>query len=153
MRNILSFFVFLMLGIISCKSDVSKSKRAEETPSKILGHGRTIAFIASEKDEHTGDLYILRSKDNEPQALTTDNKVTFDEPVWSPNGDKIAYKMGLTLAWMNSDGSNRKELNNIKVFDIPTWSPDGKLIAFSKYSDIRHYPLYHDISGDENAFR
>ncbi len=63
------------------------------------------------------------------------------EPVWSPDGSKIAWvrypqetcNCGPSDVWvMNADGTGRHNLTNDRA-DIsgPTWSPDGSQIAFT----------------------
>ena len=59
-----------------------------------------------------------------------------EEPVWSPDGTKIAfvsYRYGDGEIYvMNADGSNLTRLTNYASYD-PVWSPDGTKIAFRKY--------------------
>ena len=68
------------------------------------------------------------------------------DPVWSPNGERIAYE---TTGWsgeiwvMNADGTNRVSLTKADpLYDgNPVWSPDGTKIAYQSgredyYGDI-----------------
>jgi Tol biopolymer transport system component len=53
-------------------------------------------------------------------------------PVWSPNGRKIAFVAGERIWVMNSDGSHQKILTwGVASRDgSPIWSPDGSRITF-----------------------
>lgn len=59
------------------------------------------------------------------------------QPVWSPDGKKIAFvssrevAKGMSNIWVvNADGSNLRQLTFQGKNDYPTWSPDGKRLAF-----------------------
>ncbi|MCH6575033.1 MAG: PD40 domain-containing protein [Bacteroidetes bacterium] len=59
------------------------------------------------------------------------------EPVWSPNGTKIAYqswKAGTAeLYVMDVDGGNRTRLTDNSAYDdLPAWSPDGKTLLITE---------------------
>jgi Tol biopolymer transport system component len=51
-------------------------------------------------------------------------------PVWSPDGEKIAFYDNLTINVINADGSGRKQLTgNTNAPPTHAWSPDGQRIA------------------------
>jgi Tol biopolymer transport system component len=67
---------------------------------------------------------------------------TFDwSPVWSPDGEQIAFLSfsddgNEEIYIMNADGSNIERLtNNQSTEGYPVWSPDGKSIAFVSNRD------------------
>ncbi len=69
----------------------------------------------------------------------TRNRRTDSDPVWSPDGTRIAFRSNLTgdfeIYVMNADGSSPKRLTRNPGFDSsPAWSPDGKKIAFQSPS-------------------
>jgi Tol biopolymer transport system component len=53
------------------------------------------------------------------------------DPVWSPDGEKIAFYDNGAITVINADGSGRKKLIG-GTYDPPqhAWSPDGQRIAF-----------------------
>jgi Tol biopolymer transport system component len=68
-------------------------------------------------------------------VLTTRAQGLNFDPVWSPDGSKIAFVSGRDgnseIYTMNSDGSNPARITNSTSSDVgPTWSPDGTRLAF-----------------------
>ncbi len=56
-----------------------------------------------------------------------------DDPVWSPDGMRIAFGLGSTVATMKPDGTDvvRLPLRGLSRVTSPSYSPDGTRIAFS----------------------
>ena len=107
------------------------------------GYGKLI-FIARK----SGD-YVIRlpmSGNHQPQEL--EGALPWDsQPVWSPDGKRIALYSdrvfdltnaddNVDIYVMNADGSNMTRLTQGSVPDaFPVWSPDGKRIAFYSERD------------------
>jgi len=72
--------------------------------------------------------------------LTTDKSEDWHSPVWSPDGEKIAYCSEDDIWVMNADGSNKIKMAEDRAF--PTWSPDGKKVAFGTWEGLEN------INGD-----
>src|SRR5688572_24697944 len=119
------------------------SARAQQ-PSRGKHNGK-IVFIS---DRHYKGLSVwsMNPDGSSPTRLTDDTSrgknladfspVYDSNPVWSPDGQKIAFISNrdyhFSLYVMNADGSN-SHLVTDKVLELgePAWSPDGGKIAFS----------------------
>jgi Tol biopolymer transport system component len=67
-------------------------------------------------------------------------------PVWSPDGNQIAYiacEKECTIYRVNADGSGLTQLTTDEVvFWPPAWSPDGLQIVFVSCRDSRQGDLF-----------
>jgi hypothetical protein len=85
------------------------------------------------------EIYLL-NPDGSGVTKLTDNVAGDLNPVWSPDGAKIAFQSnrdGDADVWvMNADGTAQTALTDDPGFDgQPTWSPDGTRIAFTSARD------------------
>lgn len=127
---------------------------SDEQPS-ISPDGTKIAFASNTHydDPESGsyhvdqlDIYVMNSDGTgEPRRLTSDAAYAYPlakqstNPVWSPDGSRIAYESTRDLSgnseiWVvNSDGSGEPvNVSNDPSWDSdPAWSPDGTQITFT----------------------
>lgn len=86
--------------------------------------------------DHNGHIYIMNPDGSNQIRLTTD-PANEQQPVWSPDGTRIAFAKevfySLQIFVMNADGSGATQLTNEGHNYAPAWSPDGAQIAFSRY--------------------
>jgi Tol biopolymer transport system component len=82
------------------------------------------------------DIYVANANGTDPIRLTS--KMVDHDPVWSPEGTKIAYVHGWddqAEIWvMDADGSNPRRLTDRRGPNLfRSWSPDGTKIAFASF--------------------
>jgi WD40 repeat protein len=106
---------------------------ADRRGMEVSPDGKRIAVQS--RDEGGGDIIVI-----EPRGSTT--RLTFDSshhncsPVWSPDGDRIAYGAQQNGKWRLyqtlSNASGTEELLYESELPLVTmsWSPDGKRIVF-----------------------
>jgi Tol biopolymer transport system component len=101
--------------------------------------GTEIAFDSDGLDSATQvyvapEVYVVNADGSGLHNLTNNPAADYD-PVWSPDGSKIAFDTHRDGNWrvyvMNADGSGLSNLTNNPGGDVsPAWSPDGTKIAF-----------------------
>jgi Tol biopolymer transport system component len=103
------------------------------------GRPKKILYVSGSPEKFDLHIFTMNPDGSDPAQLTKGEGVELD-PVWSPDGKKIAFvvipkkeEQASDLYVMNADGSGRTRVANFpaKTFATgPAWSPDGKKIAF-----------------------
>jgi Tol biopolymer transport system component len=81
----------------------------------------------------------MNADGSESRNLTDD--LGGGNPVWSPDGTRIAFECVGGICVVNGDGSDPRNLAN---GGNPVWSPDGTKIAFERKFGSGYYE-YTDI--------
>lgn len=107
--------------------DPRRLTRMDGTLFSWAPDGVRIAFLQA------GSIHILDTATGAIQALPG-SRGSENQPVWSPDGDWIAYRDGSAnedkgLWLMHPDGSERHRISGA-ITGAPAWSPDSSLIAF-----------------------
>lgn len=116
--------------------------------------GRTLAFAWA------GDLWTV-AVDGGVAARLTANDATESDPVWSPDGGRIAFASNRhgasTLFLMNRDGSDVRRVSYADTSETPLdFTPDGRYIVFATSRDgqlEREPKIYRIPVGGGQAFR
>ncbi len=132
--------------------------RGSEVAATWSPDGERIAFwsdrlgAASFDDELDHGYYHLFTMDADGSDVQLLNPVVvvgrFDgylyPPAWSPDGTRIAFRMGSTLYTIGNDGSELSRLGETQCREA-AWSPDSQWIAFCQFEDLGMEEAVHRI--------
>jgi TolB protein len=98
-----------------------------------LPGGEEIAYI---RDEQAFPVYVTRL-DGTDQYRMTDTRFMVYPPVWSPDGQLVAFvSPNLHIFIMNDGGGGLRQItHNAYVVSPLSWSPDGRQLAFAAIAD------------------
>ena len=111
--------------------------------TRVAFHARTIVYDGVEfryRSLDDSEIYVVHVEDGTLQQLT-DNEYGDLNPVWSPDGTRIAFYSdrgkNYDIFVVDADGSNELQLtDNYERNQHLEWSPDGTRIAFAGFGGI-----------------
>ncbi len=128
--------------------------------------GRIVFVSDRDNDEEIEDIYVMNADGSGVEQLTDDcSNVT---PVWSPDGDRIAFHSRGDIYVMNADGSGIEQLTGrvhascAEVFfsdrdgdglrELHRRKPDGNVELFTDYESMDwDYPAAHPSWSPDSA--
>ena len=121
-----------LLAVLSCfseEADAPTGPAEGELATAAVTGSQKIAFV-SNRGSAGDNIYTMY-----PGGSGVFRLAGGAEPVWSPDGGRIAFTSSNDIYIMNRTGSNKKNLTNYPGFErSPAWSPNGGRIAFSRFS-------------------
>lgn len=113
---------------------LTESSGVRERSPVFSPDGKQIAAITDQTGEQEIALYDVSGK-QAPRVLTTKGASWVFDPVWSPDGKKIAYgDMTFTLYVIDVASGDVKTVDQSKVWEIREYvfSPDGQWLAYNR---------------------
>ena len=102
--------------------------------------------FTSEKNDNV-DIYVMDADGGNRRRLTNSPRDEWS-PVWSPDGERIAFSSNSDIYTMPANGGNRRKLTNNRHGGwAPSWSPDGKRIVFESKRDDNEDIYVMDTDG------
>ena len=135
--------IYVMAADGSNQLNLTNNLTMDEDPS-WSPDGKRIVFRA-QREGHvvkdldiTDEIYVMDADGGNQQRLTENRNNDWD-PVWSPDGKRIAFAadrkgdvVKFDIYVMDADGGNQQKLTNHRGWDgSPSWSPNGERIAFT----------------------
>ncbi len=112
--------------------------------------GKKVAFISNFDTGSTQNLYVMEPEAPD-QSVNLAVQVThftlgqrIEEPVWSPDGTRLAFVVDGNVQVANADGTTATPVN-VAAGESPTWAPEGGKIAYSYQEKV--YAKNADGSG------
>ena len=142
--------------------------RAQDGPTPASPFPRDLSgTIAFQSDVRTtanpngrAKIYTIDLASGRVTALTREGDWHDEQPRWSPDGRRIAFKSSrggsFNLYVMDADGSNVRRLTDHGGNDYdPSWLPDGESLVFASDRDrgAGRYDLYRLRLGDGSVQR
>jgi serine/threonine protein kinase/Tol biopolymer transport system component len=127
---------------------------------RISPDGEKVAFSIDDPQQESPNLWVYAARGNQKARLTF-GPATAQNPVWAPDGNRIAFNSNLrgspNLFTIPVTGVGRMELLlSSESYDVPTsWSPDGRYLAFMRriLSDKSHWEVFIlPLSGDKKPY-
>ncbi|HVQ39093.1 MAG TPA: protein kinase [Pyrinomonadaceae bacterium] len=91
------------------------------------------SFVYAGKNNGNFDLFSLRVGGKNPTLLTKDSAADDSQPVFSPDGERIAFRSDRAPAGIYVMEATGENLRPVTAGGFhPSWSPDGKEIVYSE---------------------
>jgi Tol biopolymer transport system component len=135
-----AFAAFLLGAAFALTACTRVGGKNDSPNSEGVAHSK-LAFVSGFTRNGASRIYVMNPDGSGRTRLTT-KKGADTNPVWSPDGSRIAFLRNERLYVINSDGSGEMRLAKTSHAYTQSWSPDGREIAFLRSARI------HVVSAD-----
>lgn len=143
-------------------TQLSNSPTTDDLAAQWSPDGSTLAYVSFPVGGAAildSTIFVMNADGSDPRPVTTGHA---GYPVWSPDGQWIAYANDAGLFAVNPSSGTTVHLvdafaTNLYFVTAPSWSPDGTLLAFhaqegtTATSDLSVFVVGNDGSGYEKA--
>jgi Tol biopolymer transport system component len=136
--------------VVACAAAVLLAV-SEKAEAAVPGENGRIAFSAKESTADAQyQIYTIKPDGTGEKQLTNTSSRYFNiDPVFSPDGTKIAWNRSSDIWIMNANGTGKKRL--VVGGEDPAFSPDGTKIAFRYEAGQDIWTINPDGSGLANV--
>jgi Tol biopolymer transport system component len=127
-------------------TDVSRRTQGDQALSApfLSSDGQKIVYTAARPDpdpetqERTREIYTINARRGRAQRLTN-NAVAESHPVFSPNGQQIAFVREGNIWVMSATGRDARQLTNVFADSDLIWAADGRIVFTTvRWNGIMH---------------
>lgn len=133
---------------------LTESSGVRERSPVFSPDGKKIAAITDQTGEQEIAIYDVAGKEA-PRVLTKKGASWVFDPIWSPDGTKIAYAdMTFTLFLIDVASGDVKVVDQSKVWEIREYAfaPDGKWLAYTRARENQNGEIVIYNIADAKAF-
>jgi Tol biopolymer transport system component len=120
-----------------------------DAEATVPGFNGKIAFERYTETSQSTDIFVVNPDGSDVVNLTNSTEWELG-PVWSPDGQRIAFYRSSGLWVMDPDGSNQAQFTDSG--NDPSWHPDGTKIAFLDIREQGDATYVLDLMTNEISF-
>lgn len=122
---------------ISAPTDLAETRSRRISGSQWIHNAGPAPDLSRVALEYRGEIVTVPADKGDPRQITNSSGVADRSPVWSPDGERIAWfsdaggEYALMIATPGSnDEPERIAVDGAGFYDHPVWSPNGRYIAY-----------------------
>jgi WD40 repeat protein len=112
------------------------TSRASDAGGRLSPDGRRAAVAEIDPEKSSTDIYVVDLATGARTRLTSDPNWE-QSPVWSPDGQRLAYRLGPAIYLQTIDGGKPQRISEFSTGAagfVHDWSPDGKYLLLTRSS-------------------